>query len=196
MKKTNLWTAFAILLIFCTGSAFAGPITYTESATGSGMLGNSSFTDALITLSFTGNTANVTCDTGLCINDAGPGVVSLTVAGLGTATFLDDVLVFDNQGVAVAGFLDATVALDILDTHNPAFATYDLTTAIGPLTGSSIINSGTDFFTTDGTFVINSAGDATFTATTSAPIPEPSTLVLFGTSMLGLAGIVRRKLHS
>ena len=85
MSKSYSWSASAILLLF-VGNAFADPITYTESATASGTLGATSFIDALITLSVTGNTADVTQLGAVFTDNAGPDAVTLTEAGLGTST--------------------------------------------------------------------------------------------------------------
>ena len=92
--------------------------------------------------------------------------------------------------IPLAGFADFTADLTILDTFSSAFATYGLSTAIGPVTGGAVFNSGTGFATTAGTLIIGSiSGDATFTAT----IPEPATwaMMALGFAALGLAGYAR-----
>jgi hypothetical protein len=79
--------------------------------------------------------------------------------------------------------------LDVLDTIDPTFGTYDLTTDVGPITGSSLFNADNGFATTDGSFVLTSeSGASTFSATTA--VPEPSSLFLLGAGLLFLA---RRK---
>ena len=99
--------------------------------------------------------------------------------------------IFDNPGSQAAGIGDTLDGglIPVLQTINAAFVSYDLTTAIGPLSGSSSINSGEAFRTTAGDFILFSIGDSTFTATTNAAAaPEPSTLCLAGLGALGLFG--------
>src|SRR5262249_31601432 len=144
----------------------AAPITYTESATVSGTLGGTPFS-GVITITGTGNTTGVFND-GIFRNNVS---ASFSISGDGSGTFTDAIQVFDNHAQAAAGFDDITLGQpSILDTFNSAFATYNLTTAIGPITGSSFINPGLAFATTAGALVINTSGNSTFTATT---VPGP-----------------------
>jgi hypothetical protein len=151
----------------------AAPITYTESATVSGTLGNTSFTNALITITGTGDTTGVFNDGNFRNNVS----ASFSIAGDGSGTFTDAIQTFVNQTflpTPAAGFDDATLGQpSILDTFSATFATYDLTTAIGPITGPPFINPGVGFATTAGTLVLNIAGNSTFTATTGV-VPAPS----------------------
>jgi hypothetical protein len=55
--------------------------------------------------------------------------------------------------------------------------------------GTSVLfGDNTGFSTTDGTFILTSAGLPTFTAT----IPEPASLAIFGAGLAAL-GVMRRK---
>jgi hypothetical protein len=153
---------------------------------GHGSLGGNNFTNALVTVKFTGDTTNVMMDApGFFSNRVGTATV--TVAGIGTATFTASTFVADNQlaGPGFAGI--ATLDGTILGPFNPAFASYDLRTPIGPLSGPSFIRPDVTFQTTLGGFHLDTAGDATFTATTAA-VPEPATLTLLGLGTLGLLG--------
>lgn len=68
----------------------------------------------------------------------------MTVAGLASATFTDQIQVVDNQSNNEVGFGDNTTSFAILFARNPGFGSYDLTTSIGPLSGTSVGNPGTD----------------------------------------------------
>ena len=94
MKQTTLILAgFSLLLAARHGQA--APITYTEQALASGTLGARVFTNALVTIVFTGDTTNVTGGAGFFTNNLGTATIS--VAGIGTGTFTSSLFVFDNQ---------------------------------------------------------------------------------------------------
>jgi hypothetical protein len=172
--------------------SFAAPITYTEYATASGSLDGVSFTDETVFLSMSNDTTNVTG--GGLSNFDNVGTATVSVAGGPAVTFTDPIEVFSYQfsPAPAVGFEDATTLHDILDDVSAFFSAYALTTSIGPITDASVINSGDSFATSGGAFVLNSAGDSTFTATTTA-IPEPCTwaMMLLGFAGLGFAGYRR-----
>jgi hypothetical protein len=80
----------------------------------------------------------------------------------------------------------------VIGNHNGAFASYDLKSSIGPLSGTAVINPGDSFATTSGALVIDSVDGASFQATVGA-VPEPSSLALCGLGAVTLAGYARRR---
>jgi hypothetical protein len=199
-ERATLAIAFLALLLGVGGNVHAGQITYSEMATASGTLGANAFTDALVTVTLTGDSANVVLDpSGLgFVNKIGTFMVK--VAGVGTATFTDSGLfVFDNPKVvpipAVAGFSDLTVGRPILGTVDSAFRSYDLTTApFGPVTSSLIIAPDATFPTTLGGLNITQAGESTFLAVaTPLNVPEPAGATLMGLGVVGLGFWARRR---
>jgi hypothetical protein len=190
MKKPILVMFVMASILLMVSMAGATTITYTESATATGTLGNQSFTRALVTLTLVGDTANVTGAPGFYSNAVG--TFTVDIAGLGTSTFTDAMFVFDNQGAQAAGFGDQTAGGSVLDTFDSAFGPYDLMSAVGPITNSNFIRPDLTFNTTGGGLNIQDAGAATFTATT---VPEPGSLMLLGSGLAGFAGVIRRKLN-
>jgi hypothetical protein len=186
----------AWMMLLGASIALASPIQYTDEFTGSGTLGNASFMDALVIISFTGDTSNVIESSGIFYNEVGTATVD--VAGIGTATFTDEMAAFDNPTSTpspAAGVGDFTVGASVLDTYNSAFADYNLQSAISPTSGSSFIQPELTFDTTLGGFNLSSGGDSTFTAVTTAT-PEPASCVFPATALLVLFWKRNRRRHS
>jgi hypothetical protein len=179
-------------------NATAFPVTYTETATISGSLNGVDFVDAVITITGSGDTDNILHGMPCCFrNNLGVSAVTFDLAGFGTGTFTDLVAVVVNQtntegipgepdtGISGAGFSDFTSGFLILWTEDPAFASWDLSTDIGPLIGPGFCNcnpiANISFPTTLGLLHI-SATDPTFTADVAA-VPAPGTLPLLVTGL-------------
>jgi hypothetical protein len=167
-------------------NAKASTITYTESATVTGFLGAHSFTDALLTLTGTGDTTTIANPTaGLFLNPLE--IVLFSVAGVGSGLFQDAIDVISDQLTpATVRFEDFAAGSNILGTANAAFATYDLSTSIGPITGTGFFGTGL-FQTSAGVlFLISAGSSSTFTASTVSAVPIPPALPLFATGLVGL----------
>jgi len=188
--------AFVALAAGYATSAFAGSITYTESGDVQYTINGGSIQGgpdgALLTITETANTSTVL--------NASPdfenqGTVTFTIAGLGGGTFTDSMAVIDETGLNTVGFSDISdLGPFVLTTTNSAFSSYQLATAIGPVTSTAGTDTGVPFPSTIGSLEINTTvGQTTFTATTggSSPptnTPEPASL---GVLLTGLAGLYK-----
>ncbi len=172
--------------------AKADLLSYSFSGTASGALGMNTFSDASFTITSTGDTSLLTHPAAgvVAVPDT---TATVFVSGLGTATFLIPTDNRDNQNFGSVGFSAPVQSLAILFESNPAFATYNLTTPIGPIAGASIFNPGAEFATTAGNFSLTSVSTVTFQATLQS-VPEPSAFLLVVISMVGISGwALRRK---
>jgi hypothetical protein len=190
MKRLAVLAAVACLWgCALTGTGRAGMITYTETFTASGTLGTKTFTDATVTITGTGDTAN---SQAFGANFLNPVTATVTIAGIGKATFTDSIDAFSQTGFQPprGGFADDTIIDHSVVVQNSVFGSYDLTTAIEPpVSGGIVSNIGGDAIGTDqGTLTFTSFGaTGTFGATLST-VPEPASLTLLGLGAAGLLG--------
>ena len=134
---------------------------------------------------------------GVSLYNANGGLLASTVinstAGYFTAHFVYNpvtpVELFAGQTYVIDG---ASGFIDPYAFNDPGFTVY----APINLLGDNWIGGNGDYFT--GTNVIGDVSDGfwgpNFGWTTSAPTPEPGTLMMLGTGVVGLAGMLRRKL--
>ena len=185
-------TLSVVALLGFAGLAYGGPITYTESATLSGSLDGIGFQNAVATLTLIGDTSNIHNDG----NFRNPGTASITIEGFAPADFTDLIEVFVNQGAQAAGFDDITLGqASILDTLDAAFGSYDLSTAIGPITNTPFFRPDLVYGTYSGDLIITDTSNSTFSAVTDTAVPEPMTFSFLGLGLaaMGVGARIRRR---
>ena len=83
-----VFTVLAAAMICSPPQVEAGPITYSVTTTASGTLGASSFTNTPVSVTLTGDTANVVAGSGpISGSFVNPGTATVNILGLGIATF-------------------------------------------------------------------------------------------------------------
>lgn len=203
--------ALAVALFGSVSVAQAAPITYEISGIASGTVGASIFTDALVEVTVTGDTANIVSLGSAFANPSS--AMSVTIAGVGTAAVTNPSAIYSSAtpisfepGFPVLPYviiatldnppaLDSFTGLAVLGSN--ALLDYDLQTSIGPIMaspggvgypGSLNTTLGDLSFTSD----VSPTTQATFSATAApAPVPEPTTLLLLGSGIAAIAGRAR-----
>lgn len=190
-------TALALLaLAVLVAPASAVTITFTHAGTASGNLAGIAFTDAAITITAVGDTANRTSFSAGYFIDHDSAQVA--IAGVGTFSFVTGTRTFYNDLATVAGFSrDGAGGDDLLNGPiSAALSGWDMTTSIGPVAGTvGFLQWGVSpVLTSGGVLLLNSnAGAGYFKAEVGGTVPDSgSTWLLFITAVVALGGIRRR----
>jgi PEP-CTERM motif len=175
----------ATAALLAASAAQATPITFTETVTGSGLLGGDSFTNAVVT--FTG-----TADTGDVVGayQISHLPLSVDVADLGSADFTDDILLFANSVSSDIGFGDTTTGFALLFVGGFPGG-YNLQSDFS-LTGPAIVNPGQSSGTTAGAFLFSSTAETAVFDAKLSPTPEPAAWALM-IAGFGLTGVALRR---
>ena len=189
----------ATALLASALNVFASPITFIFTGSGSGTLAGNAFgaaTPVSFTITGIADTANVvSCGAGCLFVDHAS--ASINITGVGSLTFLTGTRTFFNDGSDTVGFSrSGTGGADLYDSGAiAALNGYGLTTAVGPLASnfSTIQWALSPVNTSGGVLVLNNRTAAgTFQAITTQ-VPEPGTLALTATVLLGLATVRRTR---
>jgi PEP-CTERM motif len=193
LERAFLFLLVGILLVSIVASA--AEITFTEQAIISGTLNQVAFTNQPITILFTTDTSLVYLrGIDWYAIDASPQHLAyLMIGNLPQYYFTDPVRVDVDQTHGWGGFHDSNPEGGLMVTFNDAFTSYSLQSSLGPVTGPGQVNTELTFGTSGGGLVITDFGETTFTARMTA-IPEPSSLLLVGSGVLGVLRVVRRRM--
>lgn len=206
----SVYAGLVVAILSLTPNAHASPITYEMSGMASGNIGGTPFTNALVDMVGTGDTANVSSFSVVLLGN--PATVfgnpfekfTITIAGVGTATITDqsalwtipaggDVLFGREDHVGSVPVLDSITGLGLVTSN--LLGGYEGATAIGPITDGGAIGFpacggvGQDpcVHTTLG--LLSFASNITFPPTTETTttfaatlesVPEPDTILLMG----------------
>jgi len=183
-----------VLLGVTTCAGWAGTVTFTLSATASGILGGTPFSNSLMTITVLADTST----------PSDPFSSTIAVGALSASFNTESPTVFFNPSCGdfagnppCAGF--EINAGDLLDIPSASLAGYVLGTPIGPINAASLTGNpallGTVYDTDGGgSMTLSALSNGTFTASVGgSSVPEPAALALVGCGLSVLGLLQRRK---
>ena len=211
VRMVAMVCAASLWLVDC-GQAEAALMQYTltSQSTITGTLGGTAFTDKTFSITETGDTSNIVFNTYNLGGDTVktyslPGTVSITIDGVGTATFSspsDMRATSEDVSHPIYGHLFSGAGFTDYGSGTPnggagastGTTFYDLSSPFSASSSGQLGN--TTYHTSSGDLVISSSvsGTETFTAAAAA-VPEPSSLAL-GAVGAGLALLIARRRKS
>ena len=181
-------------------SSYAATITMTHTGVGSGQIGSTSFTNAAFTITDIADTTNrQLIGTAYFINDNS---ASIAITGLGTFNFTTATRTYVSNGGQIVGFSrSGSAGADLFSgPQSTLFTTWDMLSSIGPVSGTGSLFQWalSQVNTNAGVLTFNDGSSNTvFTAGIGGTtVPEPSSLISIGTSLIGLAGLAWRRRKS
>jgi hypothetical protein len=209
MKRTLV--LLAVVLIFVALPSFADTVTFTlnnSTATGFSCSGLNCGPFGTVTISQNGtNSVRVTetLASGVGFVNTGAGnSLQFSIAGDPTITIGNLTTGFSgppspaNKGdTGTFNYaIDCTVCGS--GASNPYYGTLSFTvSATGTLSPANFeVLNGKGFYLASDVFSAGKTGNVEATGYTTSPVPEPASLAMVGTGLVGIAGAVRRKLKS
>ena len=196
IKLSGIVAFFLGLMFGTSGGAQAGWMTYTETATASGSLGNVAFTNATMTFTQTADSGSVYAGQGLdYVSQVTDNTATVTISSVGTARLTTDTDTFVNRGSAYAGiaYHGASYDLVLLSVSNFSFLNYDLKSPIGPVGGSTFY--GEQQVATDRGLLTFQPTQSNLIFTAAAAVPEPSCVLMLAIGLGSIAAYCHRRGH-
>jgi hypothetical protein len=198
MNVRMLLRSFLLVVLFIAlfgVTGYASTITFVHTGSGSGTLAGVPFGASTFTITGVGDTTTRTSFlNGFSIALSS---VSINISGVGNLTIITPTRYFVNNANQTVGFSRGS-GTDLFDgPSNSAFGVWDMTTSIGPISGTANLLQWTlspNISTDQGILIFaNGVSDSTFRATVTTSAPEASSVLLLGTG-LTLLGFIKRSL--